>query len=74
MELRQSDPLPTGITESYRTLVRMAECLSPRKINISDFLSIKVKDDNSRQIVEKILKNHRIKTEPPYINIEPKCF
>lgn len=73
MELNQSDQLPKGITENYRTLVRMAECLSPKKIDISDFLSIFVKDDDSAEKVKEILEKHKIK-KSPHVNINKKFF
>lgn len=73
MELKKSDELPNGVTEELRNLVRMAECLSPNKIDISDFLSISVKDDDSFYKVKEILKKHRIQ-KSPYINIDPKYF
>lgn len=74
MELKQTDPLPLGVTEQQRSLVRMAECLSPKSINIAEFYSIFVRDDESRKILLSIFKKHNIKNYLPNINVQPKFF
>lgn len=74
MELKKTDPLPQGVDEHKRTLVRMAECLSPKSIPITDFLSIAVKDDKSRAILLDIFNKHKIKRNLPYINVQPNYF
>ena len=74
MELKKADIFPEGITERYRSQVRMAECLSPNIIPISAFQSIIVKDEASEKFVHNILDKYGIKENPPYINVKPKFF
>lgn len=74
MELKKTDIFPEGITERYRSQVRMAECLSPNIIPISAFQSIIVKDEASEKFVHNILDKYGIKENPPYINVKPKFF
>ncbi len=73
MELNKTDDFPDGVTERYRTQVRMAECLSPTSIPICDFQSIIVKDEDDAKIVRQLFTQYRI-TNPPYINVRPNYF
>lgn len=73
MELNKTDDFPDGVTERYRTQVRMAECLSPTSIPICDFQSIIVKDEDDARIVRQLFTQYGI-ISPPYINVRPNYF
>ena len=74
MELRKTDPLPFGVTEQQRGLIRMAKCLSPSPLPINVFKCIYVKNDDNASYVTRVLQQYGIQTNPPYINIQPKYF
>lgn len=69
MEMTQEQAQMNGCNERYRNQVRMAECLSPNSIAISDFLQIVVRDEDTVDTVHKLLDNYNIK-KPPYVNIQ----
>lgn len=74
MNLKKTDTLPINVTERQRILVRMAECLSPVSIPISDFHSIIVRDDECANFVRGILCRYNIDTNPPYIDVNSIYF
>ena len=64
------DAMESSSTESeYNKNVRMAECLTDKKIYINDFFSIAVKDEETKKIINSKLKNRTGKK--PYIDIQP---
>ncbi|MBE6876541.1 MAG: DUF4433 domain-containing protein [Ruminococcus sp.] len=73
MNLKKNDEFPDDVTERKRTLVRMAECLSPNPIPIGDFQSISVKNVDLMDKVIKILRRHKV-AHPPYVDIKPNYF
>ena len=74
MEMKKTDPLPFDVTEQQRTLIRMAECLAPSPLPVENFHSVFVKNDQDAQYVRRILLEHNIRINPPYINISDKFF
>ncbi|MBR3537100.1 MAG: DUF4433 domain-containing protein [Oscillospiraceae bacterium] len=55
MELTRPQALERNIKERYHKQVRMAECLSPVPVNIRDFQSIIVPDNDTKLIVSDII-------------------
>ncbi len=59
-----------GTEDDYIKNVKMAECLTDLVIPVSSFTSICVKDEETKKVVENILKENGIEVPPPYVNIQ----
>lgn len=57
-----------GTEDDYIKNVKMAECLTDCVIPINAFNSICVKDEETKKIVENILREKGIEVPPPYVN------
>lgn len=60
-----------GREDDYAKKVKMAECLTDKRIQVKCLQSICVKDEESKEIVENKLKAYGITKSPPYVNIMP---
>lgn len=60
-----------GREDDYAKKVKMAECLTELTIPASDFKCIYVKDEETKIIVEKKLKDYGITEKPPYVDVMP---
>lgn len=59
----------TGIDE-YSKQVKMAECLTDKRVPINCINQIVVKDETVKTLVEEKLRNQNAAFPPPYINIQ----
>ncbi|WP_297417309.1 DarT ssDNA thymidine ADP-ribosyltransferase family protein [Clostridium sp.] len=60
-----------GREDDYAKKVKMAECLTELAVPANVFQCIYVKDDETKNIVEKKLKDHGITDKPPYVDVMP---
>ena len=76
MELTQKELFNMGASDvdiNYHKQVRMAECLSPCVIPISDFQSIHVKDQRCKNEICYILNYYNVNPQP-FVDISEKMF
>lgn len=57
-----------GTEDDYIKNVKMAECLTDLVVPVSAFHSICVKNEETKRVVENILKEKGIEVPPPYVN------
>ncbi|GAA0753545.1 DarT ssDNA thymidine ADP-ribosyltransferase family protein [Clostridium sartagoforme] len=60
-----------GRDDDYAKKVKMAECLTELTVPVECFQCIYVKDDETKKLVEKKLKDHGITEKPPYVDVMP---
>lgn len=60
-----------GRDDDYAKKVKMAECLTELAVPVGCFYCICVKDDETKKIVEKKLKENGITEKPPYVDVRP---
>lgn len=60
-----------GREDDYAKKVKMAECLTELIVPANIFKCIYVKDEETKKIVEKKLKDHGITEKPPYVDSMP---
>lgn len=58
-----------GNETEYKKHVKMAECLTHKVIPAKFFQCIYVKDEKTKQLIHEKLRDHKIITPPPYVNI-----
>ncbi|MGG3838075.1 DarT ssDNA thymidine ADP-ribosyltransferase family protein [Paenibacillus thiaminolyticus] len=58
-----------GLTDEYAKHVKMAECLTELRVPAKFFHSIDVKSEQTKQVVEEILRRYGINENPPYVNV-----
>lgn len=58
-----------GRCDDYAKQVKMAECLTDKNISAENFQCIYVKDNDTKYLVEKSLKNNGIIKRPPYVDV-----
>lgn len=59
-----------GLTDDYAKQVKMAECLTEKRVPAKHFSSIAVNNDQNKKRVEEMLKENNINSNPPYVNIQ----
>ncbi|MGE7923372.1 DarT ssDNA thymidine ADP-ribosyltransferase family protein [Viridibacillus arvi] len=59
-----------GLNDSYARQVKMAECLSAKKVLVEDFHCIAVENNKTKKAVESMLKDYDIKKKPPFVDIQ----
>lgn len=59
-----------GLDSSYARQVKMAECLSTKKVKVDDFFCIAVENENTKKDVETMLKNYGINKKPPFVDVQ----
>lgn len=59
-----------GLTDDYAKQVKMAECLTEKRVPANLFKSIAVKNAETKQKVEDMLRANNINGNPPYVNIQ----
>ena len=62
-----------GREDSYAKEVKMAECLTDKKIPINCFACLYVASEDVKKEVEKMLRSHKI-SNPPYVNVQSVWF
>lgn len=63
-----------GATDEYSRNVKMAECLTDKRIPGELFQCVYVPDQETKQYIEELFQNNGITEQPPYVNIQPKWF
>ena len=63
-----------GITDEYSRNVKMAECLTDKRISAELFRCVYVSDEETKQYIEELFKNKGITEQPPYVDIQSKWF
>lgn len=63
-----------GATDEYSRNVKMAECITEKRIPAELFQCIYVPDAEVKQYIEKLFKKKGIMEQPPYVNIQSKWF
>lgn len=64
----------TGKNDPYAKEVKMAECLTDKKIPATSFNCFYVASECIKNIVEKKLKQYNITEPPPYVNVQSVWF
>lgn len=59
-----------GLTDDYAKQVKIAECLTEKRVPVNLFKSIAVKNAETKQKVEDMLRANNINGNPPYVNIQ----
>lgn len=59
-----------GLTDDYAKQVKMAECLTEKRVPANLFKSIAVRSAETKQKVEDMLRANNINGNPPYVNIQ----
>lgn len=60
-----------GRDDDYAKKVKMAECLTERMVPVECFKCICVKDDKTKKLVERKLRDYDITEKPPYVDVMP---
>ncbi len=63
-----------GITDEYSRNVKMAECLTDKRIPAELFQCVYVPDEETKQYIEELFQNKEITEQPPYVDIQSKWF
>lgn len=63
-----------GATDEYSLNVKMAECLTEKRIPAELFQCIYVPDEETKLYIEKLFWEKGITEQPPYVSIQPKWF
>lgn len=63
-----------GATDEYSRNVKMAECLTYKRIPAELFQCVYVPNEETKQYIEELFQNKGITEQPPYVNIQPNWF
>lgn len=63
-----------GVTDEYSRNVKMAECLTDKRISAELFQCVYVPDLEARQYIEELFQKKGILEQPPYVSVQPKWF
>ena len=63
-----------GATDDYSRNVKMAECLTDKRIPADLFQCIYVPDLETKQYIEKLFQENEITEQPPYVNVQSTWF
>lgn len=64
----------TGLKDEYSRTVKMAECLTDKRIPAELFQCVYVPDNKTKLYIEKLFKENEIIEQPPYVNVQSKWF
>ena len=63
-----------GAVDEYSKNVKMAECLTEKRIPAELFQCVYVPDENSQTYIEELFRKNGIMEHPPYVAVQPKWF
>lgn len=64
----------TGTLDEYSRNVKMAECLTEKRIPAELFQCVYVPDEETKVYIERLFEDKGIIEHPPYVNIQAKWF
>lgn len=63
-----------GTTDEYSRNVKMAECLTDKRISAELFQCVYVPDEETKQYIDKLFYDKGIMEQPPYVTVQAKWF
>lgn len=63
-----------GTNDEYSKNVKMAECLTKKRIPADLFQCMYVPDEETKEYIEELLRENGITEQPPYVDVQEKWF
>ena len=63
-----------GTNDEYSKNVKMAECLTEKRIPAELFQCMYTPDEETKKYIEELLRANGITEQPPYVSVQEKWF